>query len=224
MLATIAVLQADFLSLGGTAFTKQNGKTSPLLVAVLGSNAQTMSTFVSTQKLMLGLLGSKYSEDDVAKAVVEAAYSTFKAVDAVNAAHTLTNKTNMVSMYMTTYKALKGSSSGATGRHLLQAALTDDQLGNIFGAVANTVSATNTQVQTAVTAATQAAADPTSTVDASALMVTVSQMAAVQQQSLAADVGTLATTFATDPSTDITTLQNVSGFAVSLQHMNMHCL
>ncbi|WIA35260.1 hypothetical protein OEZ86_003719 [Tetradesmus obliquus] len=47
-------------------------------------------------------------------------------------------------------------------------------------------------------------------------MVTVSQMAAVQQQSLAADVGTLATTFATEPSTDITTLQNdYSGTALN---------
>jgi hypothetical protein len=286
------VLQADFLSLGGTAFVKRANKASPLLVAVLGSNAQTMSTFVSTQKLLLGLLGEKYTHDKVAQAVVDAAYRTFKAVDASNAATTLVNKTNLVSLYSATYQALTGTpvvapaaiasntaaastgntaadntaaattgiaaadntaaksagntaagntaaattgntaadntaaaangnaaadntaanNAGSTGRRLLQSSsLTPEQLQNIFGAVARAVSSTNTQVQQLVESAKVAAADPASTVDTSDLMVSVSKMATVQQQSPASDISTLATNFAANPSTtSITTLQDVS--------------
>jgi hypothetical protein len=348
------MLQADFLSLGGTAFAKRADKASPLLVAVLGSNAQTMSTFVSTQKLMLGLLGEKYTHDEVAKAVVDAAYRTFKAVDASNAATTLVNKTNLVSLYGATYQALTGTpvvapaaiasntaaastgntaagnapattgntaadntaaatsgnaaagntaannagsaaadntaaattgnaaadntaannagsaaadntaaattdnaaadntaannagsaaadntaaaadgnaaadntaanNAGSTGRRLLQSSsLTPEQLQNIFGAVARAVSSTNTQVQQLVESAKVAAADPASTVDTSDLMVSVSKMATVQQQSLASDISTLATDFAANPSTTpITTLQDVSvaEFAAPTAHL-----
>jgi hypothetical protein len=205
------VLQANFLSLSGTAFNKRADRTSPLLVAVLGSNTQTMSTFVSTQNLMMGLLGAKYGADAVAQAVVAATYRTFKAVDPVNAASTLTNKTHLVSLYSTTYQGLTGASAVTSGRHLLQSTMTPAQLQNIFGAVANTVSATNTQVQQLVNTATVAAADPTSTVDTSNLMLDVSKMATVQQNSLASDITELATTFAANPSTTpITTLEDVS--------------
>jgi hypothetical protein len=249
------VLQADFLSLGGTAFNKRADKASPLLVAVLASNAQTMSTFVSTQKLMMGLLGEKYTQVDVAKAVVDAAYRTFTTVDPTSAAKTLTKQTHLVSLYSATYQALTGTSAvvpstantgsnttntgsnatntssnatssgsnatntgsnatgtGSAGRRLLQSSsLTPEQLQNVFGAVASTVSSTNTQVQQLVDTATAVAADPTSTVDTSALMVDVSKMATVQQQSLASDISSLATSFAANPSTTpITALQAVS--------------
>jgi hypothetical protein len=208
----VTVLQADFLSLGGTAFAKRADKASPLLVAVLGSNAQTMSTFVSTQKLMLGLLGEKYTHDEVAKAVVDAAYRTFKTVDAGNAAKTLVHKANLMSLYSATYKSLTSltRAPSSSGRHLLQATLTDAQLDSLFGAVASAVSSTNTQVQTVVAAATAAAADPTSTVDTSAMLVDVSKMATVQQESLAKEVGTLATTFAADPTANVAALEDVS--------------
>jgi hypothetical protein len=208
------LMQAEFLPLGGTAFSKRaDGRSSPLLVAVLGSNTQTMSTFVSTQNLMMGLLGSTYGPDAVAQAVVTAAYSTFKAVDATNASKTLTTKDNLVMLYSATYQALTGASASASapGRHLLQSTLTPAELQNIFGAVANVVSSTNQDVQQVVNTAAAAAADPSSTVDTSNLMVTVSKMAAVQQQSLASDIGNLATSFAASPTTTtITTLQDVS--------------
>jgi hypothetical protein len=175
-------LQADYLSLGGTAFAKRADKASPLLVAVLGSNAQTMFTFVSTQKLMLGLLGEKYTHNEVAKAVVDAAYRTFKTVDAGNAAKTLVHKANLMSLYSAAYKALTAltRSPSSSARHLLQTALTEAQLDSIFGAVASAVSTTNTQVQAVVDTAAAAAADPTSTVDTSDLMVSVSKMATMQ--------------------------------------------
>lgn len=206
------MLQADFLSLGGAAFSKRNSKTSPLLVAVLGSNTQTMSTFVSTQNLIMGLVGSSYSADAVAQAVVAATYRTFKEKDATNASKTLTTSANLVSLYSATYQAVTGSTASTAGRHLLQSsALTPTQLQNIFGAVANVVSSTNTQVQQVVNTATEAAGDPSSTVDTFNLMVSVSKMAAVQQESLAADISSLATNFAANPNTtDITTLQSVS--------------
>jgi hypothetical protein len=211
LVAHVTVMQANFLSLGGPALSKRaDGKASPLLVAVLASNTQTMSTFVATQNLMMGLVGTKYGADAVAAAVVSATYRTFKAVNPDNAAKTLTNQTHLVSLYRTTYQGLTGTAVTA-GRHLLQSTLTPEQLGNIFGAVADVVSSTNTQVQQVVNTATAAAADPTSTVDTSNLMVDVSKLAAVQQQSLASDISSLATTFAANPSTTpITTLQNVS--------------
>jgi hypothetical protein len=187
-------------------------------VAVLGSNTQTMSTFVSTQNLMMGLLGSHVGPDAVAQAVVAAAYRTFKAVDSTNASKTLTAKDNLVSLYTATYEALTGAAVSAPGRHLLQSALSSAQLQSIFGAVANVVSSTNQEVQQVVNTASAAAADPTTTVDTSNLMVTVSKMATVQQQSLASDIGTLATQYAADPTTNIATLQEVSSMAVMTLH------
>eukprot|EP00882_Tetradesmus_deserticola_P028007 GHRQ01031169.1.p1 GENE.GHRQ01031169.1~~GHRQ01031169.1.p1 ORF type:complete len:693 (+),score=168.67 GHRQ01031169.1:263-2080(+) len=217
--------EANFLSLGGAAFSKRtDGKTPALLVAVLGSNTQTMSTFVSTQNLMMGLLGNTYGTDAVAQAVVAGAYRTFKMVDATNASETLTASANLVSLYSTTYAAITSDPAVTTGRHLLQSTMTSAQLQNIFGAVANVVSSTNQQVQQVVNTATVAAADPSSTVDTSNLMVSVSKMAAVQQQSLASDVGTLATEFAANPTTDqINSLQEVSG-AVSAASRALHHL
>jgi hypothetical protein len=208
----VAVLQADFLSLGGTAFSQQNGRTSPLLVAVLASNAQTMSAFVSSQNLMLGLLGKGYTEDAVAQAVVSAAYSTLKSVDATDASKTLTNQNHLVAMYSAAYKALTCPAAAANRRRML-AALSDADLQSLFGAVAGAVSSTNTQVQQVVETAKVAAADPTSsTIDTSNLMVSVSKMAVVQHESLAADITQLATSFAANPSTaiDMSSLQNVS--------------
>ncbi|KAF6261862.1 hypothetical protein COO60DRAFT_711735 [Scenedesmus sp. NREL 46B-D3] len=161
-----------------------------------------MSTFVSAQNLMMGLLGNKYGEDAVAQAVVAGAYRTFKVVDATNASKTLTTPANLVSMYSTTYQALTGATAVATGRRLLQSTMTPAQLQNIFGAVADVLSSTNQQVQQVVNTATEAAADPSSTVDTANLMVTVSKMATVQQQSLASDISALATTFAASPTTD----------------------
>jgi hypothetical protein len=150
-------LQADFLSLGGSAFNQRaDGKTSPLLIAVLASNAQTMSTFVSTQNLMTGLLGNSYGEDTVAQAVVAAAYQAFKAMDATDASKTLTMQSHLVSLYTATYKALTGSSSAASRRRMLSA-LSPTELQSLFGAVAGAVSSTNTQVQQNRQQLTQAA-------------------------------------------------------------------
>jgi hypothetical protein len=186
-------------------------------VAVLASNAQTMSTFISTQKLMAGLLGDTTNEDAVAKAVVAAAYNTIKAVDTTDASKTLTNKKNLITLYNATYYALSNAMPAAGSRHLLQAAAgpTAAQLADLFGAVANTVSSTNTQVQQVVTTATTAAADTNSTIDTSDLLVNVSKVAAVQQDSLASDIGNLATQFAADPTTNIATLQEVSLMAAT---------
>jgi hypothetical protein len=203
-------LQADFLSLGGTAFNQRaDGRTSPLLVAALASNAQTMSTFVSTQNLMTGLLGNSYGEDTVAQAVVAAAYSTFMAVDSTNASKTLTTQEHLVSLYSAAYKTLTATSTASRRRML--SALSPTELQSLFGAVAGAVSTTNTQVQQVVNTAAAAAADPTITVDTSNLMVTVSKMATVQQESLASDISDLATSFVANPNAiNISSLQNVS--------------
>lgn len=121
-------LDVDFLSFSGPKLNSTSGT----LVAVLGSNTQTMSTFMSTSAALLGLLNAQAVDaDKTAAAIVSATYKTILAVDPTDASKVLTSRDNLVVMYRAAYKAAQPAA-----RRRLLVALNDTELDAFFNAVA----------------------------------------------------------------------------------------
>jgi hypothetical protein len=125
------LLQVDFLQFNGDAMA--TGR--PLLVAVLGSNMLTLSTYLGGYATITGILNIQGPSLTAANAVVGATYSSITA-SAQPAGEVLASAPKLKQLYKSAYSTMVATS--VSRRRLQQAStpLNETQLDALFDAVA----------------------------------------------------------------------------------------